>query len=423
MVNEGAGDRARSPARVATQLRQLQVFVKWDQVACALGVIFLLLVRLFLSDSNYLVLLAGMVFAVGVAIGTATKALQRADIPLAILRIAIPNWLIAPGATSVMPWVEPVLLITAQLPTMLAVPHVSLARLRVSAMFSAISAMAVAAVARLQDFSHATDQLPSWVPEAVTIGFMPVMVALVCLIVVQNSQMLEDLLARALAAMTLLTSSERTLKEQAAELRASRRRIVTAGDEVRRRIERDIHDGAQQRLLGVVMQLGLVRDLTHEDPDAADRVLLQLERETLDALADLRNLANGVYPPVLIDHGVAEALSAATTSLGSRVQLDFDHIGRFAPDIESTVYFCCLEAVQNAVKHGGLPSTITISLAHEPDGLVFEVRDDGDGFDVDQIRKGNGFTNFNDRLSAVGGTVAIHSAVGDGTVIRGRLPL
>jgi signal transduction histidine kinase len=223
-----------------------------------------------------------------------------------------------------------------------------------------------------------------------------------------------------------LGSWNRTLEarvvEQVRELEASRARVVVAADAARRRIERDLHDGAQQHLVALDVNLQLARALLAEDPGAADKLLDDLAANIRDAIDELRNLAHGIYPPLLVDSGLSEALRAAAADSASRVRVDTSGIGRFGTDVEAAVYFCCLEALQNAAKHAP-GADVTVTVREEADGLRFEVTDDGPGFDPHAARHVYGFTNRRDRLGAVGGHVHWESAPGRGTRIVGTLPL
>jgi signal transduction histidine kinase len=205
------------------------------------------------------------------------------------------------------------------------------------------------------------------------------------------------------------------------ELQESRRRIVTAQDERARKLERDIHDGAQQQLVALSVKLGLAEQLTTRDPEKARAVLAELKAEATDALDNLRDLARGIYPPLLADQGLEAALEAHARKAPVDVRLDADGAGRFAAEVEAAVYFCCLEALQNVAKYANANSA-TIRLASDDGQLTFEVTDDGDGFDPAEAR-GAGLTNMRDRLEAVGGELEVRSTRGGGTTVSGRIPV
>jgi signal transduction histidine kinase len=221
---------------------------------------------------------------------------------------------------------------------------------------------------------------------------------------------------------TALQSSLDELRRQADELRASRARIVASGDAERRRVERNLHDGAQQHLVALAINLRLAKDVVAEDPHAAIEMLDELGVAVQDTIKELRELAHGIYPPLLVDSGLPEALRAVANRSPLNVDLVTEGIGRYNRDIEAAIYFCCLEALQNAGKHAP-DSHVIMRIWEESGGLLFEVSDDGPGFDASLARRGHGYTNMMDRLGAIGGAVRWESELGVGTTIRGSVPL
>ena len=220
-----------------------------------------------------------------------------------------------------------------------------------------------------------------------------------------------------------LQASLDEVRRQSDELRASRARIVATSDEARRRIERDLHDGAQQHLVAMAVNLRLARDMTEDDPAGAATMLDQLSVDLKETIQELRNLAHGIYPPLLVDAGLPEALRAAANRSPARVLVEADGVGRYPSDLEAAAYFCCLEALQNAGKHAGPEATVTIRLWEEEGGLLFEVRDDGPGFDTATKGLGQGFVNMADRVGAIGGRLRVESQPGQGTTVGGTIPL
>jgi len=205
------------------------------------------------------------------------------------------------------------------------------------------------------------------------------------------------------------------------ELRASRRRLVGAQDAERRKIERNLHDGAQQQLIALSIQLGLLADAA-DDPAAVREITPLLKEAARAALDDLRNLARGIYPPLLAEQGLVAALQAQVGKAPLPVRIEADGIGRYPPDTESTVYFCTLEALQNIAKYADA-SSAEIVLACPDHRLNFTISDDGAGFDPATARQGSGLQGMADRLAALGGTFQIRSAPGHGTTLTGQLPV
>jgi signal transduction histidine kinase len=224
-------------------------------------------------------------------------------------------------------------------------------------------------------------------------------------------------LVRAAASATLLAVENGALE---GELRASRARIVEAGHAERRRIERDLHDGAQQRLVALRMHLALVGEKL--GPPQQQQMLDSLGLEVDEAIQELRDLAHGLYPPLLAQSGLGTALSAVGRRSGMRVRVYEHALSRHPEPVEITVYFCCVECLQNAAKHAGPGASVTVTLTEGDDVIAFCVEDDGVGFDVATVVRGSGLTNLTDRIAAVGGTVQIVSRPGRGTRVTGHVP-
>jgi signal transduction histidine kinase len=206
------------------------------------------------------------------------------------------------------------------------------------------------------------------------------------------------------------------------DLRASRKRIVTAQDERARALERNIHDGAQQQLVALTVKLRLAQGLVETDPARAAAMLDDLRGETQAALEDLRDLARGIYPPLLADKGLHDAVEAQARKSGLPVRVSADGIERYPQDVEAAVYFCALEAMQNAAKYASA-SSVSIRLSQAEGWLELAIEDDGAGFDPAATARGSGLQNMADRLEALGGSLEVRSTVGSGTTVAGRVPI
>ncbi len=220
-----------------------------------------------------------------------------------------------------------------------------------------------------------------------------------------------------------LQASLDEVRRQAEALQASRGRIVAASDLARRKIERNLHDGVQQHLVALAVKVRLARQLAEKDPVRANTLLEELGGDLEDALQELRDLAHGIYPPLLADKGLPEALASAARRSTLPVEVRAAGTGRYSQELEAALYFCCLEALQNAGKYAGEGASVSIHIWEEAGGLLFEVVDDGAGFDVRTRGVGTGFTNMNDRLGAIGGSLRVESAPGRGTKVAGAIPL
>jgi signal transduction histidine kinase len=211
------------------------------------------------------------------------------------------------------------------------------------------------------------------------------------------------------------------LQARLVDLRASRQRLVAAQDEERRKLERNLHDGAQQYLVAIKVKLGLAELFLTKDPEKAMTTIAQLKGDADEALETLRDLARGIYPPLLAEKGLPTALRAQARKATLPITVEADGIGRYPQDTEAALYFCVLEALQNIQKYAQA-SRAVVRLQQDGDQLAVEVNDDGRGFVVSTTPRGNGLTNMEDRLDALGGKLQLESTLGRGTTLRAIVP-
>jgi signal transduction histidine kinase len=230
-------------------------------------------------------------------------------------------------------------------------------------------------------------------------------------LVLANARLTADLEARLMQ-----------IAQQAADLRSSRQRIVAAQDEERRRLERNIHDGAQQHLVALAVKLRLAKTALQKDPELGRRMLEEIQGEVDAALDTLRSLVLGIYPPLLEEQGIAAALAAQYVRSSLPVRMEADGIGRYPIELEAAIYFCALEALQNAAKYANA-TAITIAFREREGALEFSVADDGGGFDPGSNGTGTGIQGMRDRMAVFGGDAEIESSPGHGTIVRGRVPV
>ena len=228
----------------------------------------------------------------------------------------------------------------------------------------------------------------------------------------------KERLIRDLAGQTGLVLRNAKLIE---DLKASRQRLVAAQDEERRRLERNIHDGAQQQLVAIAVKMKLAGSLVGRDDERANAMLAELQGDANQTLEDLRDLARGIYPPLLADKGLGAALESQARKSTFPIDIEADGVGRYPQETEAAVYFSCLEALQNVTKYANASRAI-VRLAQTDGSLTFEVVDDGVGFDPASASTGTGLQGIADRLAALGGEVRIRSTLGEGTTVAGRLP-
>jgi signal transduction histidine kinase len=213
----------------------------------------------------------------------------------------------------------------------------------------------------------------------------------------------------------------RELLARLEDLRASRQRLVTAQDEERRRLERNIHDGAQQHLVALKVKVGLAESLSDKESRARP-ILGQLKHEADEAIENLRELARGIYPPLLASEGLGPALRAHARRLTFPLELNVDGIPRLPKETEAAIYFCCTEALQNVTKYAQA-SHAELRLSREDGLLRFMIADDGQGFNAASVAASSGLQNMRDRVEALGGRLNVTSRPGQGTTVEGELPV
>jgi signal transduction histidine kinase len=205
------------------------------------------------------------------------------------------------------------------------------------------------------------------------------------------------------------------------DLRSSRQRLVAAQDEERRRLERNLHDGAQQQLVALAVKVRMAEGLVGQDEQREREALQGILDDAQGALEDLRDLARGIYPPLLADRGLPEAIQAQARKAPIPVTVEHDGVGRYPPEVEAAVYFSVLEALQNVAKYANA-SNVVVRLRPQQEDLVFSVSDDGRGFQKETTSFGMGLQNIADRLAALGGTFVVRSTPGEGTKVSGLIP-
>lgn len=420
-MTTGDGAIAADPGLPQRQDR-LRQFIVLDALISAIATVFVIGVYLWVERNGWLIVVALVAGAAATTMAMGLRPLRHGDSTAAVWWLVAGNWGVALTTASVATFAWPIQIMAAVLPVVLAVSHVSSRQFRWMIGGAIVVGTTAAALGLLQDFSGLTDSVPEWVTDIVLIVFAPFMAVLITVAGAQSAESMRDSLQLSVAANESLRASERLLEEQAEVLRSSRRRIVAAADRERRRIERDLHDGAQQRLVGLSLQLSLAREQATGDPAAAQETLDRIRDEVRHAQEEMRALVQGLYPPVLTQHGLAPALRSMLGHLDNPLRSEIDDIGRLDPDREAGLYFVGLEAVQNVMKHTGPTTGITIRLTEDDESIRLEVADDGPGFDPGVASDGIGLANMEDRVGAAGGDVRITSVPGEGTTITATVP-
>ena len=403
----------------AARLRQ---FVIVDLCAIAGGMLVCLGIYRWLVASPWVLALAAMVAADGVVIASATRVISRGQYSRAATLICVGTWATALGVTLIAPVTLPVMVLTAQMPVILALPYVTRRRLGIFLWLTVGCILGLGMLARLQDVSGLSARIPRLFQDIVVLTCLPVLAGLILLILRYNSAALRTIADAATSANNALRASQHLLADRAEELAASRARLVKATDAERRRIEQDLHDGAQQHLVALAINLRLAQRIAHHDPAQCEPLLVELGGQLTAAIDEIRRLAHGIYPPLLASGGLAQAIPAAAANAALSTTVTVDRIGRYPPDIETAVYFCCLEALQNAAKHAGDTATATVTAHHDNTTLTITIADNGHGFDPTTTAHGAGLTNMADRVAVVGGSLHITSHPHQGTRVTLTIP-
>jgi signal transduction histidine kinase len=312
--------------------------------------------------------------------------------------VCITNWISSVLVSLVNPNFLAVMALVALVPVVFAEPYIRWQRGLAFTVITAVTVLTMAMLARFLPIPEAVQHGPLWLETLVIVVGLPFN-AFHLLIIVWNNA-------------AALRTSEGQLADHAAQLAASRTRLTTAADEERRRIERDLHDGAQQHLVALSVLIGLARNA---EPDKYRPLLAEASELVDNSIVEIRRLAHGIYPPLLVSGGLTEALPVLAARAAVPVRLDVHGLARYPTSTEAALYYCCSEALQNAAKHGGPRTSVTV-MANGDDGLLnLVISDTGRGFDPATI--GHGLINMTDRLSAIGGTLVIDTAPGRGTRI------
>lgn len=402
---------AAQPAAGSAVLRQ---FVRVDLLFTATSAVAVALLSQVLPASPAYPLVVALPALAALLMWRALRLVEAGDVVAAVGWMSWANWGIAIPVAAVVTFLWPLMLLVAVLPCVLAASFLEGRQVRTWLLVSLVVAVATVLLGELQDVTGFSADAPQLARQLLLVVVTPLIAILIGVLSWSGHRRLQ-------AALSVAVAQQAELRAQAEQLRASRARVVAAADRARRRIERDLHDGAQQRLVAVRLHLARVARECGEG--AAGATLALAREEAAAAHRELRELAQGLYPPVLAEHGLAAALSGAADRSGVPVRVDLQPtLCRMPAEVEAAVYFCGVEALQNAVKHAAA-SVVTLAAGCADGAVWFTVTDDGVGFDPSLAGGGQGLQNLHDRLGAVGGTVRVVSAPGEGTSVRGRIPL
>ncbi len=311
------------------------------------------------------------------------------------------SWIAAFGVTYASPFAAPIGLLALLVPVVVVMEHVPGRFLRPLIVLTVGATGLLCAVGEYRRSDNDGMQPDAVLASVLLLAFVPLVVAVVTIGIGQQMG---------------------RLRGQAKELASSRRRLAVAADEARSAIERDLHDGAQQQLVTVSVELGRVTRLLAKEPERAAEELVTVRAQLQQAIHELRDLAHGIYPALLTERGLASALPAAGRRTSTACSVDVDDIGRLPRQLEAAIYFCCVEAIHNADKHAQA-TRIAVSVARSGNEVVFTVTDDGRGITNLSRSDGRGVTGMGDRIRAAGGELTIGNGHSGGTVVRGRVPI
>ncbi|MEM9562128.1 MAG: histidine kinase [Actinomycetota bacterium] len=412
---------AESPVDVlaawrSVQQQRLVTFVRVDAVLTFVSGYYVLAIYWFAAREGYLLAAYGVTMVGAAILSTALRSARRSDAEAAVARLAAANWFMVIGGTLLAAPVWPVLVLASLLPMTAAASYVEQRQFRWYLLGSVAVAAACTLIGLFTAPTSIADDVPAWTIDSVLTIFVPVLTAMVGLLALQN-------FSRTRLTIANLVEAHQRLQSQSDALLASRIRMVAATDGERRRIERDLHDGTQQHFVSLLLKTGAINRVVRDQPDRAESLLGELRQELKAAQTELREFTLGIYPPSLTQHGLAAALRRAVDRVQLPSRTDIDDVDRFDPSIEATVYFICLEALQNADKHAGSDATVRLSLAHDDGMLRFEVADDGVGFAPGDVAHRSGTQNMEDRIAIVQGRLTITSSPGSGTIVLGEIPV
>ena len=341
---------------------------------------------------------------------------RRGDLRRGILWANLGAWYLLFPLVLILPDTLPIAMQNVIGPVILAATYLERRIVRRMVPGTIVIAIVLSFISLTTDGPGLAEQAPRWLYLTVLCGYIGANL----LLVLGDIQELNGVHLRTLQ-RAVRQNRELRVADQA--LRDSRRRLLVAADEERVRLERDLHDGAQQRLVSLSLQLRLAAELAEEGEVPSSESLMTMHRAANEAVDELRDLAQGVYPARLKELGLARALHGVARRSSVRIDIEDSVSDAIDESTQVALYFVCLEAIQNATKHGGDGTSIRIDMTQDDDHLVVEIADDGPGFDNDRHADSRGLLNMADRVGAVGGELIIDSTEGSGSTVTARVPL
>lgn len=331
----------------------------------------------------------------------AFAALRHGDLIVALRWAAAGAWGVSIGVVAIAPDAFPIMVLNLIGPLITTAIYLGAHELRKMTAAAIFVSVITALLGFRSEGTGVDEVLPEWLFQVVLILYLAAHVIVTAALVIDANRVRLATLERALESNVQLTAAD-------TELRGSRARVVAAGDEERVRIERNIHDGAQQRLVSLAVQLKLASQLHRGGKPATPELLDALHDQTREAIGELRELARGIYPSILAERGLADALRSLARNTTNDARVECDAGLELTPDVAAAVYFICAEALQNVAKHAG-DASVLVSVVRSQAGLDVTITDDGDGFDTTSSATSRGMLNMADRAGALGGSLEVTS--------------
>ncbi len=362
----------------------------------------------------------GLLLGVGVGVMAIVRlpsfaAVDRNDVVAAMWWEAAGTWGIALVVVGAIPDATPIMILNLIGPLVIGAVYLDANQMKRLISAGVVVAVALGALGFRSEGTGIEDAIPEW-------SFQFIMIIYLAFHVIVTSASLSGANRVRRATLDAVVDANEALVEADAELRESRRRVISAGDRERVRIERNIHDGAQQRLVALAVQLQLASQLVRDGNPVTPEQLDAMHVESREALDELRELARGIYPSILTERGLEDALRSVSHRSPNPVEITYDRCAELSSDDAAAIYFICLEALQNVAKHAGPGASAKLTLGDGDDGLVVSIVDDGPGCDPTVISSSRGVLNMADRAGALGGDLTVDSSPGRGTRVTMVLP-
>jgi signal transduction histidine kinase len=362
----------------------------------------------------------GVLLGIGVGLMAIVRlpsfaAVDRHDVVDAMWWEAAGTWGISLIVVAAIPDATPIMVLNMIGPLVTAAVYLDAGQMRRLISAGVVVAVAIGALGFRSEGTGIEDSMPEWL-------FQVIMIIYLASHVIVMSASLSAANRVRIATLDAVVDANEALMRADADLRESRRRVISAGDRERVRIERNIHDGAQQRLVALAVQLQLASQLARSGRPITTDELDAMQMESREALAELRELARGIYPSVLTERGLEDALRGIARRSPNSVELTYDRATEFSAEDAAAVYFICLEALQNVAKHAGPDATALVTVQGRADGVTVSIVDDGVGCDPTAIGASRGVLNMADRAGALGGELTVDSAPGSGARVTMVLP-